>query len=339
MYGATPFEQGQIDQFIDLAAHEIDLPAAVWVYPIQGKVAYNKAVTEKAKADITAVLTMLNQHLASRTFLVGEAVTLADIVVFASLLDLFKLVVDREFRKAFGHVVRWFTTVAEQPHVRAVVGLAALAETAAQPVAPAKGAQQEKAAKPKAEPKPKPEAKPKKEAPKKEEPKPAATEDAEPKKKAPNPLDLLPPPKIDMDTWKRLYSNNTKEDAYRQLWEQYSPEDYCIFFCTYKYNEECRVLFMTNNMIRGFFQRLERLHKYGFGTMLVMGEAPNLKVAGCWMFRGKDIPAEMLACDDSEYYTWTRADPSNPADRAKIEGFWAGKVEGETVDEDWSVFK
>lgn len=48
--------------------------------------------TEQAKEEVKRVLAVLNQHLNTRTFLVGERVSLADITVVCSLLWLYKQV-------------------------------------------------------------------------------------------------------------------------------------------------------------------------------------------------------------------------------------------------------
>ena len=48
--------------------------------------------TEQAKEDVKRVLTVLNQHLNTRTFLVGERISLADITVACSMLWLYKQV-------------------------------------------------------------------------------------------------------------------------------------------------------------------------------------------------------------------------------------------------------
>lgn len=48
--------------------------------------------TEQAKEEMKRVLAVLNQHLNTRTFLVGERVSLADITVVCSLLWLYKQV-------------------------------------------------------------------------------------------------------------------------------------------------------------------------------------------------------------------------------------------------------
>jgi glutathione S-transferase len=55
--------------------------------------------TQKAKGDIRKVLGILNDHLQTRTFLVHERVSLADIIVACSLVDLYKTV--RGFRFSF----------------------------------------------------------------------------------------------------------------------------------------------------------------------------------------------------------------------------------------------
>merc|ERR1712066_649824 len=65
---------------------------------------------------------MGNDHLLTRTFLVGERISLADIVVCCTLLSVYKQVLDPAFRKPFVNVNRWFLTVVNQPNVKAVIG-------------------------------------------------------------------------------------------------------------------------------------------------------------------------------------------------------------------------
>ena len=48
--------------------------------------------TEQAKEETKKVLSVLNQHLNTRTFLVGERVSLADVSVACSMLWLYKQV-------------------------------------------------------------------------------------------------------------------------------------------------------------------------------------------------------------------------------------------------------
>ena len=94
----------------------------MWVYPILGFIQSNKANTERAQEDLKRALAVLQAHLSSNTFLVGSAVTLADIVVCCSLLNAFKLVMDEKFLAPYKAVVRWFTTCVTQPEFLAVLG-------------------------------------------------------------------------------------------------------------------------------------------------------------------------------------------------------------------------
>jgi len=161
LYGSNPFDAGTVEQWIDYAAHEIELPAAVWVYPILGIVPNNANATQRAKGDVRKVLENLNKHLVSRTFLVGQRISLADIVVAMSLFRLYELVLDIAFRKQFQNVNRWYTTIVNQPEVKSVVGNVVLCEKM-QVAKEEKPVKEEKKEQPKKE-------QPKKEAKKKEE--------------------------------------------------------------------------------------------------------------------------------------------------------------------------
>merc|ERR1712183_824210 len=87
-----------------------------------GIMQFNKNATERAKEDVKTALKSLDDHLLTRTFLVGERLTLADIAVATTMLSLFKQVLDPAFRKPFVNVTRWFTTVVNQPNATAVLG-------------------------------------------------------------------------------------------------------------------------------------------------------------------------------------------------------------------------
>jgi len=279
----------------------------------------------KAKADVRKVFEILNKHLSTRTYLVGERISFADITIASSLYHIYQLVAEPSFRKAFVNVNRWYLTVVNQPKVHEVFGDVVLADKAQ--IAPESSAAEQEVEKPK-ETKPK-EAKPKKE----EKPKPAPkehddeeedeTHDDEPKGK--NPLDALPPPKMNMDEWKRMYSNNdTRATAMPWFWANFSEADYSLWFCRYLYNHELQQTFMTSNLIGGFLQRLDKLRKYVFGSMIIFGEEPaKLDIEGAWLVRGTEIPPELTTCDDYELYKWQRVNVGNEEEKKLLEDFWA----------------
>lgn len=133
--GKSDYDRAQILQWIGFAEGE-DLPAGcASVFPILGIIKNDAGAQEafqRAKDDMKVALTILNSHLLTRTYLVGERITLADIAVACNLLNPYKYVLDPEYRKPFVNVNRWFTTLINQPEFKAVLGNVELCSKPAQ---------------------------------------------------------------------------------------------------------------------------------------------------------------------------------------------------------------
>jgi glutathione S-transferase len=139
LYGGTLHEAALIDQWLDFAANEIDLPVAAWTWPLLGIVDGAPEVTRTAQADVRHLLALLDAHLREREYLVGAAVSLADVVVACSLYRLFALVLDADFRRPFPHVTRWFVHCMALPAFVAVCGEMRLCGDAPSSAAPLGG--------------------------------------------------------------------------------------------------------------------------------------------------------------------------------------------------------
>merc|ERR1711997_127283 len=120
--GSDAAARAQVVQWMCMADNEILPAACTWVFPTMGIMQFNKNATERAKEDVKVALKTLNDHLLAKTFLVGERVSVADIAVACTMLSLYKQVLEPAFRKPFVNVNRWFTTVVNQPNVKAVLG-------------------------------------------------------------------------------------------------------------------------------------------------------------------------------------------------------------------------
>merc|ERR1712107_427681 len=170
--------------------------------------------------DIKSAMNALNSHLLTRTFLVGERISLADISVCCTMLNLYKYVLDPNFRKAYVNVNRWFTTVVNQPNVKAVIGdftlCTKMAEFDAKKYAEFSGKGGKKDDK---------------------------------KKEKKDPLDELPAGSFNMEEWKRFYSNNDEDDSIKWFWEHFDTENYSIWKGDYKYNDELAMVFMSCNLV------------------------------------------------------------------------------------------
>ena len=331
LLGASFVEQAQVDSWIDFSANELELPASMWTYPVLGYMPFNLDVYNKAKEDLAKGLKTLDAFLLTRTYLVGEKITLADICVTSALVYVMKFVADKAYLKPFGNVVRYYTTCVSQPEFKAVIGEAPLCKE--EMLAP--GA-------------PKPA--------KKEEPKKAAKKD---KKKADAPppapkktehpykiMDKEAPSKFNMDAWKKAYSNSkTYEAGMEYFWTNVDLEGWSVWHQNYNYNHENKRIFMASNAIGGFQQRSDEVRKWAFGVMDLLGtEETVLEIKGVWLLRGDTVDHLKQANDDANWYTWTKLCGPGlaPTDEVKKQVFdyWCqeNELEGKPI-QDSKVFK
>lgn len=104
----------------------------------------------------------------------------------------------------------------------------------------------------------------------------------------------MPKTSFNMDEFKRVYSNeDTAEKAIPYFWKNFDNDHCSIWLCEYKYPDELAQVFMTCNLISGFFQRLDKLRKHAFGSMCVFGENNNNTIAGIWFWRGHELAFEV----------------------------------------------
>lgn len=146
-------------------------------------------------------LNTLEAHLLTRTFVVGERITLADINVAAAVFGAVRLTIDAETRLKLVNTIRHLETIINQPKLKDVFGEVEYVEKAVQYVPPKKEAKPAPAPTPAAP-------KEKKEKPKKEDEDEEDDGNLVPEEpKAKNPLDLLPKSSFNLEDWKRAYSN------------------------------------------------------------------------------------------------------------------------------------
>jgi len=332
LLGTSAWAQAQVDQWIDFSTNEVEPARGIWLYPIMGYIAFNEKAYSEAKKEISSSLTVLNGHLLNNTYLVGNAVTLADITIATALVHLYTMVFTPKFLQAFPNVTRWFTTLINQPEFSKVIGKVEFAKEEQQAV---KAAKAEKAEKPKAE-------KPAAAAPAAAAAKPAAAaakssedlmdelEAGPPKKK--NPLDDLPASSMDLDTTKKLAFSQRPvlPDFFEKLWTFWDNNGYVWYIADYNHNSDNKEYWKLGNTLGGFIQRSDACRKYAMGTIQASGpedeDGPGpWTVNGVWLFRGQDMLQEMKEENpDSEYYTWTKVDVSTDAGKKKVKEYFLG---------------
>ncbi|PLW47068.1 hypothetical protein PCASD_03971 [Puccinia coronata f. sp. avenae] len=254
---------------------------------------YNKANVAAAEKKANAMLDALENLLLTRTFLVGERITLADIFLANHLIRPFSTCLDASWRACHPNVLRHFNTIVHQPNFMAVLGdEPTLIEAKVAFTPPKKEKAAPAAAAPKSEKK-----KEKKDDDEDEEP----LVPAEPKAK--HPCEALGLAKcFPFDEWKRQYSNAQFPVAMKWLEEHIDLSEYSFWRVTYKYNDELTQVFMSANLIGGFHSRLEASRKYLFGSAGVYGKANASKIQGAYMIRGSDFKAVFDVAPDWESY-------------------------------------
>merc|ERR1712141_253301 len=298
---------------------------AQWVWPTMGILAPNKSHVSSAKENLKAAFSFLNGVLANQTFMVGERITYADISCALTLRSAYENVLTPEWRGEFSHVNRWFMTVINQPGVKSVVGDVKLCVKEAQFDAKKFAEVSGKGAK---EPK-KP--KEKKEQPKKEKKEKKVVEKApEPAKeeKPKDPWADCPKFTLDMDAWKRFFSNNDEDKSIEHFWTLMTPEvkeNYSLWYCDYQYNDELNMDFMAANLVGGMFQRIEKLRKHAFASVVVGGVTRDLNITGLWFWRGNSLAFERSPdwMIDYEVYNWEKLDWDAPETKEMVAKYWS----------------
>ena len=319
LLGENDFEKAQIRQWSDFAIFEIGYCAKEIVYPLFGWKNYCKESADKANNKLKEFMRTLDAQLKDKEFVMGAKLTLADVTLFRELKYFFQLVFPKGLRdKVFPNATKWFQKMAETEEVKKAYGKILLCN---QPLKPfIKEEKQEKKEEPKKV------KKHEKEEPQKEEP---------PKeKKKVNPLDELPPSKLELESFKRAFLNNkNKEDAMNKFWEIYDPEGYSLWWVEYQnLPTECKILYRTSNSKGMFLQKCDALRRYAFAVHGVYGVENDYKVRGMWMFRGKEIPQEMKDNDLYEYLTFRRIDINKPEDKQLVHDYWTKLDENDEVE-------
>lgn len=322
MLGSNAWEKAQVRAWTEFANTEIGTQNRSLIYPLWGFMEYNKVAADAATVALKQHLETLNKHLQGKSFLVGNNVTVADVLLFHHLKLYFQFIlVEDQRNKMYPNVTAWYLKLAETEPVRKTFGRIALCKV---PLKPAKVEKKEE---------------PKKEV--KKEQKPAAKKETtgdddeeKPKKKQANPLDLLPPTTFILDDFKKDFLNTTdKRGALDRFWANFDVNGFSFWTMLYqKLPSEGKILWKTVNSSSFFLQKLDPFRKYTFSVHGVYGVEENYEVRGLWMWRGTEIPEEVKEHDNFPYMTIKKLDSTQEADKKVIEEYWLNLQPGQIVD-------
>lgn len=310
LYGQSFYESGVVDQWLDFNTSTLEPACQVWILPVKGLLAWDGRAYAQAKKDVTASLKALDAVLKKQTYLVGERVTIADIAIATTLVDLMTDVMDKNFRKQIPNVNRWFDTIVHQApcaHVFGAVKLAASEKHAPKP-AKKKGGdkQQQQQGKQKQQ----------QQQGKKKGGQQQQQQPAQPKKKVHWSKAIKTKMILDAEKKQLFLKKPINPEFFNEIWDRFDYDNYSCWLSLYNYNSDnVGPYFMACNQLGGFLQRSDGVRKYALGVMTLQcenDETPPWEVSGAWMFLGNEVPQEMKDNPDAEYYTWVKVDVTTP---------------------------
>lgn len=344
LMGASFFDQAKVDSWLDWISSELEVPVTMWIFPILGFMPPNPKNVANAKKNTKVALKMLEAHLMSRSYMVGEAITLVDIVLASALVYPFKMVFDFNFRKQYPSVCRWFMTVTALPQFAHVLGDVVMCSKAMElpkPVKKAKKGKKKGGNKGGGE--------------QKQGDKPKKKKKSSRKK---HPLEDFEKSNWVLDDFKRAYSNTRTLEALYTLFDEDFAKNFddkpasgfSIWLAVKDKNPDATVPenvkddgWKVGNTLRGLVERFEEVRKWSFGIYHVYADFDlqnRWQTEGIHIIRGQSC--EPLKCNpEYELFSWRKLEINkSEADKTIARNFicsWDNC--GEIAIKDTEVFK
>jgi elongation factor 1-gamma len=141
--GTNPKEAALIDQWISFLDTEIDA-MLMYLKHVVSRGLFNKAYEADIRGRLTRPLETVETHLANRTFLVGERLTLADISAATVLRTAYSFLLGKAERAKYPHTFHLYETVINQPKIKDILSGGQLTETPQEFVPPVEAPSKEK---------------------------------------------------------------------------------------------------------------------------------------------------------------------------------------------------
>ena len=311
LLGNNMFENAKINQWIEFASCELNRCQKEIIYPIFGWKDYNKESSGEENTKLKNYLKILEKELENKNYIVGNRLTLADIVLFRYLKFFMMFQFPDGMRnKVIPNVTKWFENIMNTNEAVKAYGRSLLCKI---PFKPFMGTIIRN--------------KPNYKNLSKNNEKNEKSENVEKggeKEKEKNPADYLPPLPFTLEEFKKFFLNNEdKEEVIKQFCKILDPEEYSLWWL------ECqnlpdggKVLVSATNAKNLFLQKLDNFRSNSFAVHGVYGREGNYRIRGVWLWKGKEIPKEI---QENEYYdnlTIRNLNPKSKDDVQLVSDYW-----------------
>ena len=342
--GESIFDKSQVDLWA-LNTNVIMGVVSPLIKAITGREPRSKEDIDKLLTTLPERMKLFEDRLSERTFLVGYAVTTADLSLLSVLYLLFTFGLEEKERHKYPHILRYYNNLTSSKIFTSVFGNQKRLTNKMWKLVPVEG--QKSAEVKQAEEKKDPKVSDKKDS---KAPKPTESKDVKPKKEEKVKTELKEEAKkvekpaesettFDLYNFKTLFVNEIdRKKVVEFAVSNYDKNHFSFWHAHYdKHAAEGKELVPFNNLLTNFCQRLADLSltKNIIGIHGIYGEEPDLQINGLWLWKSADFYEGLKDHPSNEYVKWTKINPSNASDRQRIEEYWAnikseiGTVEGQ----------
>ena len=210
--GSNAFEHAKINQWIEFANCEIQNCAKELIYPIfKGKKPENKG-NENDDKKFKKYLSLLEKEFKKgNKYIMGNKLTLADIVLFRYLRFFFMLYLTEKIRNSLcPKLTLWFENIMNTQEAIEAYGRTLLCKKQLKPLDIKIEKNKNK-------------------------------NEAKKEIKKENPLDFLPPSKFDLDNFKKEFcENSNKKEVMEKFWKDFDPKGYSLWLIERSTGGRCR---------------------------------------------------------------------------------------------------
>ena len=121
LYGKSAFEAGKVDQWVDFALAEIDTFSRPIYSMVLGYLPTDEAAIASHTENLLKSFAGLELWLENKTFLVGERITIADIVMLFEVDAVYRYAPTALKFYSFPNVLRYYESIMNQPTVLAAL--------------------------------------------------------------------------------------------------------------------------------------------------------------------------------------------------------------------------
>lgn len=130
LYGANLFQEAAVDQWLDWTYQEFVPVYNEFLAPYFGKAEYDKLFHDQTVEDVKKLNKILNDQLKKTKFLVGDHLSIADLLIAGYMTTGFAFLWDEKYRKQHPNLAKWFETITAEENWKKAFGRPILCKNA-----------------------------------------------------------------------------------------------------------------------------------------------------------------------------------------------------------------